>query len=99
MIANHAAGIVVCGITTNHCCETTARVGGNLGHDVTYSGTVTAVMESIIWGVPGVAVSLDGGDQDSAAIDWDDPTARRKELISEYQDLFASPYQAAQRGY
>jgi 5'-nucleotidase len=32
----------------------------NLGHDVTYSGTVTAVMESIIWGVPGVAFSLDG---------------------------------------
>jgi nicotinamidase-related amidase len=23
--------IVVAGITTNHCCETTARVGGNLG--------------------------------------------------------------------
>lgn len=31
-----AAGIVVCGITTNHCCETTARVGANLGHDVLY---------------------------------------------------------------
>jgi nicotinamidase-related amidase len=32
-----ADGIVVCGITTNHCCETTARVGGNLGHDVLYA--------------------------------------------------------------
>lgn len=30
-------GIVVCGITTNHCCETTARVGGNLGHDVLFA--------------------------------------------------------------
>lgn len=29
-------GIVVCGITTNHCCETTARVGGNLGYDVRF---------------------------------------------------------------
>lgn len=26
--------IVVCGITTNHCCETTARVGSNLGFKV-----------------------------------------------------------------
>ncbi len=26
----------ICGITTNHCCETTARVGGNLGYDVRF---------------------------------------------------------------
>ena len=30
----------------------------NLGHDVTYSGTVTAAMEALIWGVPGIAFSL-----------------------------------------
>jgi len=30
----------------------------NLGHDVTYSGTVTAAMEAVIWGVPGIAISL-----------------------------------------
>ena len=35
------------------------NVGANLGHDVTYSGTVTAAMESVIMGVPGVAVSLE----------------------------------------
>ncbi len=29
--------MVVCGITTNHCCETTARVGGNLGHRVLFA--------------------------------------------------------------
>lgn len=28
---------VVAGITTNHCCETTARVGGNLGYDVWFA--------------------------------------------------------------
>lgn len=30
-------GLVIAGITTNHCCETTARVGGNLGYDVTFA--------------------------------------------------------------
>jgi 5'-nucleotidase len=32
--------------------------GPNLGHDVTYSGTVTAAMEGAIAGVPAMAVSL-----------------------------------------
>jgi len=32
--------------------------GPNLGHDVTYSGTVTAAMEGVISGVPSIAVSL-----------------------------------------
>jgi 5'-nucleotidase len=41
--------LVVSGINSN----------ANLGHDVTYSGTVTAAMEAAIWGLPGVAVSLD----------------------------------------
>ena len=31
----------------------------NVGHDITYSGTVTAAMEAVIGHVPGVAVSLD----------------------------------------
>lgn len=35
------------------------NMGANLGHDVTYSGTVTAAMEAVIAGVPGVAVSLE----------------------------------------
>lgn len=30
----------------------------NVGHDVTYSGTVTAAMEAVIGHVPGIAVSL-----------------------------------------
>jgi 5'-nucleotidase len=32
--------------------------GANLGHDVTYSGTVTAAMEGAIAGVPAIAISL-----------------------------------------
>ena len=31
----------------------------NLGHDVTYSGTVTAAMEAAIWGFPAIAMSLE----------------------------------------
>ena len=36
----------------------------NLGHDVTYSGTVTAAMEAVIGGVPGLAFSLDSQTQE-----------------------------------
>ena len=35
------------------------NAGANLGHDVTYSGTVTAAMEAVIAGLPGIAVSLE----------------------------------------
>ena len=35
------------------------NVGANLGHDVTYSGTVTAAMEAVIADLPGIAVSLE----------------------------------------
>ncbi len=35
------------------------NAGANLGHDVTYSGTVTAAMEAVIAGVPGIAISLE----------------------------------------
>ncbi len=36
--------------------------GANLGHDVTYSGTVAAAIEAAIFGLPAVAVSLDSHD-------------------------------------
>lgn len=39
--------------------------GPNVGSDVTYSGTVAAAMEAVLFGVPGVAISLD------AYEDWD----------------------------
>lgn len=34
--ANDIGTITICGITTNHCCETTARMAGNLGYDVRF---------------------------------------------------------------
>jgi 5'-nucleotidase len=36
----------------------------NIGHDITYSGTVTAAMEAAIGGIPGIAVSLHTIDHD-----------------------------------
>jgi 5'-nucleotidase len=43
--------------------------GANVGHDVTYSGTVTAAMEAAIWGLQAVAVSLDAPAH-AAAVDY-----------------------------
>jgi 5'-nucleotidase len=46
------------------------NVGANLGHDVTYSGTVTAAMEAVIAGVPGVALSLEVPEGYVGAVDF-----------------------------
>jgi 5'-nucleotidase len=47
----------------------------NIGHDVTYSGTVTAAMEAAIGGVPGIAVSLDSPADFKGELDYG-PAAR-----------------------
>ncbi|MEA2008737.1 MAG: 5'/3'-nucleotidase SurE, partial [Chloroflexota bacterium] len=57
--------LVVSGINPN----------ANLGHDVTYSGTVTAAMEAVIWGIPGLAVSLDSPENHLGYLDYT-PAAR-----------------------
>ncbi len=56
------------------------NVGANLGHDVTYSGTVTAAMEAVIAGVPGVAVSLEVPEGHIGAIDFS-AAARAASLV------------------
>jgi nicotinamidase-related amidase len=33
--------LAICGITTNQCCETTARMAGNLGYDVLFASDAT----------------------------------------------------------
>jgi 5'-nucleotidase len=42
--------------------------GANVGHDLTYSGTVAAAMEGVIFGVPSIAVSLDSVDRPDPAV-------------------------------
>jgi 5'-nucleotidase len=48
----------------------------NIGHDVTYSGTVTAAMEAVIAGVPGLAFSLAAQDNHSGGLPDFGPAAQ-----------------------
>jgi len=64
-ILDEKIDIVVSGINPNL----------NIGHDVTYSGTVTAAMEAAIWGIPGIAVSLENPEGHVGALDYE-PAAR-----------------------
>jgi 5'-nucleotidase len=57
--------LVVSGINPN----------ANIGHDVTYSGTVTAAMEAAIGGVSGIAFSLHGPEDFQGPLDYG-PAAR-----------------------
>lgn len=52
--------LVVSGINPN----------ANFGHDVTYSGTVTAAMEAVIAGVKGIAISLDSPEGYKGILDY-----------------------------
>lgn len=52
--------LVVSGINPN----------ANLGHDVTYSGTVTAAMEAVIAGVRGIAVSINSPEAYKSEVDY-----------------------------
>lgn len=42
----------------------------NMGHDITYSGTVTAAMEAVISGIPGIAFSLSSPDTGPETLDF-----------------------------
>ena len=59
------------------------NLGANLGHDVTYSGTVTAAMEAVIAGIPGVAVSLEIPVSHIGEIDFG-PAARAARRVVEH---------------
>lgn len=54
----------------------------NLGHDVTYSGTVTAAMEAAINGVPGLAFSLDGSSYQDRSLDFSPAASIAAQIIA-----------------
>lgn len=68
--------LVVSGINPN----------ANLGHDVTYSGTVTAAMEAAINGVPGIAFSLDGPSRQNDPLDYSAAASIAYELLARLSD-------------
>src|SRR5512146_839672 len=59
------------------------NVGANLGHDVTYSGTVTAAMEAVIAGLPGVAVSLEAIEGYVGPVDYGPPARAARKVVEQ----------------
>jgi nicotinamidase-related amidase len=52
LLTQHGVGeIVVCGIRTEQCCETTARVASDLGYDVVFVTEATATMALAHWSI------------------------------------------------
>ena len=60
----------------------------NLGHDVTYSGTVTAAMEALIWGVPAIAFSLDIKGNHLNMLDFSTAGEVALQIVRRIQDQF-----------
>ena len=54
----------------------------NLGHDVTYSGTVTAAMEAVIWDVPGIAVSIDSPENHLGELDYGAAATMARQVVA-----------------
>jgi len=59
----------------------------NVGHDVTYSGTVTAAMEAMIAGLPALAVSLDSEHEPSSVEDYRSAANVARILAERVRDL------------
>ena len=68
--------IVVSGINPN----------ANVGHDVTYSGTVTAAMEAAIFGLPGIATSIDSDREHGVDIAFDTAAEITSNLVHRFTD-------------
>lgn len=56
----------------------------NLGHDVTYSGTVTAAMEAVIGGVPGLAFSLNSPEELSGSLDYAPAAEIARRVVAQF---------------
>jgi 5'-nucleotidase len=76
-VVDEKIDLVVSGINPN----------ANIGHDITYSGTVTAAMEAVIGGIPGVAVSLDSPENHLGVLDYAPAARAARQVITHLWDL------------
>ncbi|HEX7621773.1 MAG TPA: 5'/3'-nucleotidase SurE [Anaerolineales bacterium] len=53
----------------------------NIGHDVTYSGTVTSAMEAVIGGVPGIAISLNSPEDFQGSLDYEPAASVARRVV------------------
>jgi 5'-nucleotidase len=77
-----AIDLVVSGINPN----------ANIGHDVTYSGTVTAAMEAVISGIPAIAVSLDAPEYQSGPVDYAAAASSARRVAAALMQQHLPPY-------
>jgi 5'-nucleotidase len=61
--------------------------GGNLGEDVTYSGTIAAAMEGTLLGVPSIALSQCFGWTTDRRVPWDNAVRHAPPLIDRLLDI------------
>ena len=71
-VVSEPIDLVVSGINPN----------ANLGHDLTYSGTVTAAMEAVIAGIQAIAVSLDAPESHTGKSDFTPAAAVARRIAS-----------------
>ena len=64
--------LAMCGFITEKIDLVVSGINpyANLGHDVTYSGTVTAAMEAAIGGLPAIAISLESPENLAGLADY-----------------------------
>ena len=75
-ILDEKIDLVVSGINPN----------SNIGHDVTYSGTVTAAMEAAIWSLPGIAVSLENPEDHIGGLDFQPAAQIARRLVEKVME-------------
>ncbi len=73
--------LVVSGINPN----------ANIGHDVTYSGTVTAAMEAAIGGVPGIAFSLHAPEDFQGTLDFVPAARLARRVVAQVLNIGLTP--------